>query len=60
MNMTWIESFPKPGARNEYLFFVELQGHEKDLRVRRALAALEKKTERLEILGSFPRREPID
>ena len=60
LNLTWIESFPKPGARNEYLFFVELQGHEKDLRVRRALAALEKKTERLELLGSYPRCEPTD
>ena len=60
LNLTWIESFPLPGARNEYLFFVELQGHEKDLRVRRAIAALEKKTERLELLGSYPRCEPTD
>ena len=53
-NLTWIESFPKPGSRNEYLFFVELLGHQTDLPVRKALAALEKKTVRLEVLGSYP------
>lgn len=53
LNLTWIESFPKPGKPSEYLFFVELLGHETDLRVRRALAALEKKTVRVELLGSF-------
>ena len=29
------------------------------LRVRRALATLAKKTQRLEVLGSFPRSEPV-
>ena len=53
LNLTWIESFPKPGSPNEYLFFVELLGYQSDLRVRRALSALEKKTVRLEILGSY-------
>lgn len=53
LNLTWIESFPKPGSPNEYLFFVELHGHQTDSKVRKALAALEKKTVRLEILGSY-------
>ena len=53
LNLTWIESFPKSGSPNEYLFFVELVGHQSDLRVRRALASLEKKTVRLEVLGSY-------
>ena len=57
LNLTWIESFPI--ARGEYLFFVELDGHETDLKVRRAFAALGKKTLRLEILGSCPRTEPV-
>ena len=58
LNMTWIESFPIPGSERAYLFFVELEGHETDARVRRAIAALERKTLRLEILGSFPRSTP--
>jgi chorismate mutase/prephenate dehydratase len=55
LNLTWIESFPLPGGtRGYYLFFVELEGHQGDARVRRATAALQRKTLRLEILGSFP------
>ncbi len=54
LNLTWIESFPIPGSERAYLFFVEMEGHETDARVRRATAALERKTLRLEILGSCP------
>jgi len=53
VNLTWIESFPIPGPQRAYLFFVEMEGHETDLRVRRATASLGKKTLQLEILGSF-------
>jgi chorismate mutase/prephenate dehydratase len=55
LNLTWIESFPMPGSKNEYLFFVELEGHQTDSRVKRALEALRRKTARLELLGSYPR-----
>ncbi len=55
LNLTWIESFPVPGMARVYLFFVEMEAHETDIRFRRAIAALQKKTLRLEILGSFPR-----
>jgi chorismate mutase / prephenate dehydratase len=54
LNMTWIESFPVPGSCRTYLFFIELEGHETDIRVRRAVDALARKTLRLETLGSFP------
>lgn len=59
LNMTWIESFPINQPEGGYLFFVEIDGHETDLRPRRAFAALEKRTLRLEILGSFPRSAPV-
>ena len=59
LNMTWIESFPMPGQRGRYLFFVEFLGHTSDLRVRKALASLEKKTERLTVLGSYAQADPI-
>jgi chorismate mutase/prephenate dehydratase len=52
--LTWIESFPIPGTTRSYLFFVEMEAYETDLRFRRAIAALQKKSLRLEILGSFP------
>ena len=59
VNMTWIESFPIPQCEGHYLFFVELDGHFTDTRVRKALAALEKKAVRLETLGSYPRSQPV-
>jgi chorismate mutase/prephenate dehydratase len=55
LNLTWIESFPMPNMKNEYLFFVELEGHRDEARVKSALASLARKTVRLEILGSYAR-----
>ncbi|QDS98892.1 prephenate dehydratase [Adhaeretor mobilis] len=60
LNLTWIESFPIPGARGRYLFFLEFQGHPSELRPRRALASLEKKSLRLTVLGSYAQAELID
>ena len=59
LNMTWIESFPIPGHRGRYLFFVEFVGHPSELKARRAIAALTKKALRLEILGSYAQGEPV-
>lgn len=53
LNLTWIESFPIHDLPSEYLFFVELEGHESEPRVSRAIASLEKKALRLEVLGSY-------
>ncbi len=60
LNLTWIESFPIPGAGSEYLFFVEMVGHESEAKTKRALASLKRKTLRLNVLGSYPRAEPAD
>jgi chorismate mutase/prephenate dehydratase len=59
LNMTWIESFPIPGHRGRYLFFIEFVGHQSELRARRAVASLGKKALRLEILGSYAQTEPV-
>ena len=59
LNLTWIESFPMRGKRLEYLFFVELEGHQEDAPVKKAILSLEKKTTRLEILGSYAKTEPV-
>ncbi len=54
LNLTWIESFPIADTENEYLFFVEFEGHCEDANAVRAINSLRRKTERLEILGSYP------
>ncbi|NBW97590.1 MAG: prephenate dehydratase [Planctomycetia bacterium] len=53
LNLTWIESFPLPGEERGYVFFVELEGHRDDLRVRRAIQALERRCKRVVVLGSY-------
>jgi chorismate mutase/prephenate dehydratase len=60
VNLTWLESFPMAGPDGGYLFFVELEGHQKDLRVRRAIDQLRKKSVRLTVLGSYARSEPVE
>ena len=59
LNMTWIESFPIPGSRGRYLFFVEFVGHQSEPRSRRAIAAIAKKSLRLEVLGSYAQTDPV-
>ena len=59
LNLTWIESFPIPGRIGKYLFFLEFIGHQKDLRCRKAIASVEKKSLRTVILGSYAQADPI-
>jgi chorismate mutase/prephenate dehydratase len=59
LNLTWIESFPIPQARGRYLFFLEFQGHPAELRSKRAIASLEKKSLRLVVLGSYAEAEVV-
>ncbi len=60
LNLTWIASFPMSRPEGGYLFFVEMEGHEQDAKVRKALAALGRKAVRLVVLGSYARSEPVD
>ena len=53
LNLTWIESFPLPGEERGYIFFVELEGHREEPRVRRAIASLERRCKRVVVLGSY-------
>ena len=59
LNLTWIESFPIPSARGRYLFFLEFQGHPAELRVKRAIASLQKKALRLSLLGSYAESDVV-
>ena len=54
INMTKIESRPSKRKAWEYLFFIDIEGHESELRVKRALAALQRSTSLLRVLGSYP------
>ncbi|MAG94430.1 MAG: prephenate dehydratase [Planctomycetaceae bacterium] len=60
VNLSWIESFPLRGPETGYLFFLDFEGHMQEARTKRTLSELEKNAVRLEILGSYPRSEPID
>lgn len=60
LNLTWIESFPLPNTPSEYLFFVELEGHQSEARVQRAVGALQRRTVRLEVLGSYQKSVPVE
>lgn len=55
INLTWIESFPRPNAENEYVFFIEFVGHQLDLTVQRAIESLQKHTRAVRVLGTYPR-----
>jgi len=55
INLTWIESFPRPNAENEYVFFIEFVGHQLDQAVQRAIDSLQSYTRAVRVLGTYPR-----
>ena len=59
VNLTWIESFPLRSPEIGYLFFLDFEGHVSDAKIKKTLAELEAMADRLEILGSYPRSEPL-
>jgi len=54
INLTKIESRPSKRKAWEYLFFIDVEGHESEPRVRKALKGLERSTSLIRILGSYP------
>ena len=56
VSMTRIESRPLRTRASlwEYFFFIDLEGHQKDAAVARALAALRDKAPFVKVLGSYP------
>jgi len=54
INLTKIESRPSKKRAWEYYFFIDLSGHQKDAKVKKALIELEKKCAFIKILGSYP------
>lgn len=54
VSMTRLESRPSRTGMWEYVFFVDIQGHQQDANVARSLAELKQKASFLKILGSYP------
>jgi len=57
INLTKIESRPSKRKAWDYYFFVDLEGHYQDSRVKKALRELEDKCTFLKVLGSYPTGE---
>jgi len=57
INMTMIESRPTKQMPWEYVFFIDVQGHEKDESVQRALSKLAEHALFVRVLGSYPEAE---
>jgi chorismate mutase / prephenate dehydratase len=55
VNLTRIESRPGRGKLWEYVFFCDLEGHQKDAPVAAALARLTQTSAMVRVLGSYPR-----
>ncbi len=55
ISMTRIESRPSRRKKWEYVFFIDIEGHAEDPKVRKALAALEQRASLFRVLGSYPR-----
>lgn len=54
INLTKIESRPSKRRAWDYYFFVDLQGHYQDAKVKKALKELERQSTFLKVLGSYP------
>jgi chorismate mutase/prephenate dehydratase len=55
VNLTSIQARPLKGTPWEYVFFLDLEGHISDERVRRAVEAAGRRANSYRVLGSFPR-----
>ena len=54
INLTKIESRPSKKRPWEYYFFVDLEGHSHDAKVKKALAQLKRQSNIFKVLGSYP------
>jgi chorismate mutase/prephenate dehydratase len=56
VSMSRIESRPSRARSSlwEYVFFIDLEGHQKDAKVAKAIEALKGKAPFFKILGSYP------
>ncbi len=55
VSMTRVESRPSKQGVWEYVFFVDVEGHVSDEKVKKALSEIEKNAAMYKVLGSYPR-----
>lgn len=55
VSMTKLESRPARVGMWEYVFFIDLEGHVEDSKIRKSLIEVEQRSSFLKILGSYPR-----
>lgn len=55
VNITWIESRPYQHRTWSYLFFLDIEGHQEDKNVNKALTQLATQPVMVSILGSYPK-----
>ncbi len=55
INLTKIESRPSRKKAWDYVFFVDLEGHKEEEHIKQALQELEKVTQMVKVLGSYPK-----
>jgi len=60
LNLSNIESRPSKRKAWEYIFFVDMEGHIEDKKVKRALDAVRGKTLYMKHLGSYPVDDSMD
>ncbi|WP_455645795.1 prephenate dehydratase [Methanosphaera sp.] len=53
INLTKIESRPSKQGMGKYIFFIDLEGHQKEPSIKKALDAIESKVSMFKILGSY-------
>jgi len=54
INLTKIESRPSRRKAWEYIFFVDMEGHIEDIRIKKAIDEVKKECLYLKVLGSYP------
>ncbi len=54
INMMQLARHPIPGVKWEYLFLIDIEGHQEDDKVKVALAEIEKRVLKVDVLGSYP------
>lgn len=57
LNLTKLESRPRPGSPWEYVFYIDIEGHIAEPRMQAALTSLAANTLFVKVLGCYPARE---
>lgn len=55
INLTKIESRPSKLGLGDYLFYIDMEGHQSDVHVRDALEGIGKLADQIKIIGSYPK-----